>query len=250
MTNSNGIHKGHRQRMRRKFLQNSARFFDTYELLEMLLYHVVPYRDTNPTAKLLLARFGSVDAVFRASKEELCEVDGVGDRVAEYITSLGRLTELDLIAERDECISYDDYDRLGRRVVEYFNTKVSTDYAVVAFALDNSMHITAIKQLYEYDFESGAVRADAFLEFALSNRAAVVATAHIHRRGPAFPTVGDVESGKLVQSALLAAGIFHAEHYLVCGDAYVGIMNNLNNAFKQYSAIKRFIESREAKGNA
>ena len=250
MTNSNGIHKGHRQRMRRRFLQNSARFFDTYELLEMLLYHVVPYKDTNPTAKLLLARFGSVDAVFRASREELCEVDGVGERVAEYISSLGRLTELSLITERDDGISYDNYDRLGKRVLEYFNKQVRTDSAVVAFALDNSMRLIAAKQLYEYDFESGAVRADAFLEFALSSRAAVVATAHIHRHGPSFPTVGDVESGRLVQRALLDAGIFHAEHYLVCGQGYVGIMNNLTTAFKQNLAIERFIESREAHGNA
>ena len=250
MTNSNGIHKGHRQRMRRRFLQNSARFFDTYELLEMLLYHVVPYKDTNPTAKLLLARFGSVDAVFRASREELCEVDGVGERVAEYISSLGRLTELSLITERDDGISYDNYDRLGKRVLEYFNKQVRTDSAVVAFALDNSMRLIAAKQLYEYDFESGAVRADAFLEFALSSRAAVVATAHIHRHGPSFPTVGDVESGRLVQRALLDAGIFHAEHYLVCGQGYVGIMNNLTTAFKQNLAIERFIESREARGNA
>ena len=51
--NNDGIHKGHRQRMRAKLKAHGARVFDTYELLEMLLYYVVPYKDTNPIAKRL-----------------------------------------------------------------------------------------------------------------------------------------------------------------------------------------------------
>lgn len=245
MTNGNGIHKGHRQRMRRRFLQNSARSLDTYELLEMLLYHVVPYRDTNPTAKLLLARFGSIDAVFLATKEELMSVDGVGERVSEYICSLGRLTDIGLITAKDESVCYDDYHRMGRMIVEYFDSRIDGDAAVVAFAFDNSMRLIGARLLYEYDFESGAVRADAFIEYAVSTRAAVVATAHLHKRGPLFPTVGDVESGKLVQRALLEVGVFHIEHYVISGGKYIGITNSISNAFKQIPAIERFIESRE-----
>ena len=68
------IHKGHRQRMRAKLIRNSDRVFDTYELLEMLLYHVIPYKDTNPVSKNLLSRFGSLEGIFKASKDELTEV--------------------------------------------------------------------------------------------------------------------------------------------------------------------------------
>ena len=69
------IHSGHRGRMREKLLLHGARIFDTYELLEMLLYHSIPYKDTNPVAKRLLHRFGGLDGVFTASHEELCEVN-------------------------------------------------------------------------------------------------------------------------------------------------------------------------------
>ena len=57
------LHVGHRARMRRKFLSYGPRIFDTYELLEMLLYHVIPYKDTNPIAKRLLMEFGSLEGV-------------------------------------------------------------------------------------------------------------------------------------------------------------------------------------------
>lgn len=88
---SENVHIGHRSRMRRKFRDYGDRFFDDYELLEMFLYFVVPVRDTNPLAKALLARFGGIGGVLRASREELLEVSGVGERVAELIISAARL---------------------------------------------------------------------------------------------------------------------------------------------------------------
>ena len=65
------VHRGHRKRMRRKFSDFGDIVFDTYELLEMLLYYTVPVRDTNPLAKRLLVEFGSLDGVLSASKENL-----------------------------------------------------------------------------------------------------------------------------------------------------------------------------------
>ena len=246
MFSENGIHRGHRQRMRRRFKDNSPRFFDTYELLEILLYHTIACKDTNPIAKALFMRFGSIDAVLSAPKEELMLVPGVGERVADYITAVGKITDYQRISAADECASYDDYHRLGRMISEYFDTRVASDAAVVAFAFDNAMRLIGSKLLYEYDFESGAVRADAFIEFAISSRAAVIASAHLHKRGPLFPTVGDIESGKLVEEALSGAGILHIEHYVISGRGYIGIMNNITKAFHQMPAIKRFFESKEA----
>ena len=48
------IHLGHRGRMYEKLATFGCEVFNTYELLEMLLYSVVPYKDTNPIAKRLL----------------------------------------------------------------------------------------------------------------------------------------------------------------------------------------------------
>lgn len=249
MTNGKGIHQGHRQRMRRRFKENSARIFDTYELLEMLLYHVVSYKDTNPIAKELIAKFGNADAVLSATKEELMLVPGVGERVADYIIALGKVADYSAITAADEFVCYDDYHRLGKKICEYFDTRVATDSAVVAFAFDNAMRLIGTRILYECDFESGAVRADSFLEFAISTRAAAVASAHLHKRGPLFSTPGDMESGKLVTGALSAVGIFHIEHYVVSGGRYVGILNNIADAFHQIPAIDRFLLSKEAGRN-
>ena len=71
------IHDGHRGRMRAKLLSHGRSIFDTYELLEMLLYGTIPYKDTNPIAKRLLDRFGSLDGVLCAEEDELCSVETI-----------------------------------------------------------------------------------------------------------------------------------------------------------------------------
>ena len=88
---SDNVHQGHRQRMRAKLYTHGDRIFDTYELLEMLLYYVIPYKDTNPISKRLLERFGSLDGVLSARKNELAEIDGIGERAAGLISAVGEL---------------------------------------------------------------------------------------------------------------------------------------------------------------
>ena len=88
------IHEGHRSRMRAKLLTHGQRIFDTYELLEMLLYHMIPYKDTNPLSKRLLAAFGSLEGVLSASREELAACLGIGERTADFLTAVGTLGDI------------------------------------------------------------------------------------------------------------------------------------------------------------
>ena len=239
------IHKGHRERMRRKFSRDGARVFETYELLEMLLYHVIPYKDTNPISKNLISAFGGIDGVFRASREELMKVEGVGAGVADFILSVGELIDFDSGNDSVAPECYDDYNKTGRMVNDFFKKKNPEGNLVVIFLFDNSMRFISARVLYEYDYSSGAVKADAFLEAAVSSRAAVAITAHIHKHGPLFPTTGDMETNKLVTSALAEIGVWHIEHYVICGDDYVGIMGHLNSAFAQTPELRRFFKSKE-----
>ena len=39
-------HSGHRERMRKKFIENGFDVFETHEALEMFLYYAIPRKDT------------------------------------------------------------------------------------------------------------------------------------------------------------------------------------------------------------
>ena len=71
------LHKGHRQRVREKYEKSGSESFKDHELLELVLFHAIPYRDTNPIAHRLLDTFGSLGGVFSAKIDALCAVEGV-----------------------------------------------------------------------------------------------------------------------------------------------------------------------------
>ena len=85
--------------MREKFLSYGRDVFHSHELLEMFLFHAVKYKNTNPIAKNLMARFSTLEGVFSASREELLSVDGVGPKIADMILSVG---EIDAFSENEE----------------------------------------------------------------------------------------------------------------------------------------------------
>ncbi|HOV69306.1 MAG TPA: hypothetical protein PLZ84_03175, partial [Clostridia bacterium] len=64
--------------MKNRFLSEGLDGFEPHQVLELLLFYAIPYKDTNELAHLLLDRFGSLSAVFEASIDELVEVKGVG----------------------------------------------------------------------------------------------------------------------------------------------------------------------------
>ena len=74
-----GVHEGHRDRMKREFLQGGLRHFSEPRVLELLLFYANPRSDTNPLSHGLLERFGSLAGVLDAVPEELEKVPGVGE---------------------------------------------------------------------------------------------------------------------------------------------------------------------------
>ncbi len=79
--------KGHRARLRERFMKAELRTLPDYEILEMLLYYAIPRADTKSIAKSLLTEFGSIAGVINASSQELLKVKGLG-KVSEYFFKL------------------------------------------------------------------------------------------------------------------------------------------------------------------
>lgn len=82
------IYSGRRQEMRERFSMLGFFGYQPHEVLEQYLYDVIPRGNTNETAHLLLQRFGTLDGVFTASKNELITIRGIGEKSANYILSL------------------------------------------------------------------------------------------------------------------------------------------------------------------
>ena len=241
------IHKGHRGRMRDKFIIHGERVFQSYELLEMLMFSVIPCVNTNPKAKLLFEAFGSVDGILSASDKELLGVGGIGEKTVKMIRSIDAFSNcLSETIENGVIERFDDYHKLGEMIIG--KMKGEKTNKVVLLLFNSDMDLVGEELMYEFDYGSAAVRSDAFVSSAVRHNASVAVIAHNHPFGPLFPTSSDLATNVLISGALLSAGVTLLEHYVVSGESYVGFMDNLNSAFEQSLNIKRFLKSK-AYGN-
>lgn len=90
-------HEGHRSRMRERFSRDGFDNYRPHEVIEQILFECLPRVNTNEIGHDLIDRFGSVMGVLDATVDELCKVEGIGRKSAEYIASIkptvGRVIE-------------------------------------------------------------------------------------------------------------------------------------------------------------
>lgn len=235
------IHKGHRARMREKLDNFGARIFDTYELLEMLLYYAIPYKDTNPIAKRLLAAFGSLDGVLNAPVSELVKVDGVGEKCAELISLAGKVMDEECSLEhRRKVPVFNNYYDTGRYLVSYFE---ENKCSICMMLLDNGMRLIGVENIPADDFTSAAVKPKYFINAALLTGASVVILAH-KRHSLLYFSDSSLATDKLIRTELEGIGVTVAEHYVISGKDYSGLRPNyIFGAVKNDPELERFLES-------
>ena len=106
---------GHRKRLRERFRGAGADALSDYELLEMVLFRVIPRGDVKPLAKSLLKTFGSFAEAIHASEIRLREIEGVGETTitefkliaaAAQRIAKGQLRERTLLSSWNDVIDY------------------------------------------------------------------------------------------------------------------------------------------------
>ncbi len=141
MSLSDNIHKNHRHRLRERYAKEGAGSLEAHELLELLLFDVIPRYNTNPIAHRLLNRFGSLYDVLNAPFEELLEVKGIGERAAEYIVNAAR----EFRGETERAFLEKPMTTL-ERVSNYLIWRMSDGAeAIVAIATDERMGVLGVK---------------------------------------------------------------------------------------------------------
>lgn len=242
-----GVHDGHRARMRAKFEAHGARIFDTYELVEMLLYHVIPMRDTNPMAKGLLGAFGGLSGLLRAEREELVAIPGVGERAAELIGLVGRADKVSVLsADMRPRTTFDDYNRTGRFLVRFFEE--NEDATAVIMLMDDTMRLLGLARVDTPRFGSGATRAKPFIDAALRYGATLAIIGFTNKNGLVYPFEADVVTCKMLATELSGVGVSLIESYIVGAGrySYVGPRQALKSA--PTPEINSFARSRGADG--
>ena len=216
-----GVHDGHRERKKAQYRRCGSDPFADHELLELLLFFAIPRVDTNPAAHALLDRFGSLQAVFAASVEELEQVPHIGPNAALLISMIPALHRRAMVSAANSEVILDTRIRIG----EYFRELLSTETREVMYqlCLDAKGRRRNIYKVGEGDIASVTLNKRQIVENAINSKAAMVALAHNHPSGVAFPSPEDREATLQIQDALEVIDVRLVEHIIVADNDYISM---------------------------
>jgi DNA repair protein RadC len=208
--------------MTQRLLDYGHSVFSPSELFEVLLYYAYPEGDTSQIAQQLIEKFGTVDGVFSASREELLSVPGMYDGAAGLILTAARMLVEGELSQHNRAENiFDDYDETGEYLAKYI--AAHENLGVVALLLDGNMRLLDKIELYGVDFGSGAVRSRQFIDAALGVGATVVVFGFTRPHAALFPMPCDMETSRLMSSDLGAVGVRVAECFVTAGSGYLGV---------------------------
>lgn len=216
-----GMHDGHRERLKETYLENGLDRMNDIQALELLLFYAVARRDTNELAHALLARFGSLDALFHASVEELEEVPGVGRHTAILLTMIPQLTKKSAVSRTGEIHQITSSRDAGRYLIPRFLEE--QDEVVLMLCLDNKRSILCCCEMGRGVVNTVNINIRRAVEKALRVKASSVILAHNHPGGLAIPSREDDLVTKNLYNALEIVGIHLEDHIIVADGDYVSM---------------------------
>nr|CRH07853.1 Putative DNA repair protein RadC [Candidatus Magnetococcus massalia] len=214
---NNHLHKGHRDRLRSRFLRDGLDGFEDHQVLELALFYALPRRDTNKIAHRLLKRFGSLSAVLEADPVDMATIEGMGDGAAAFLSMLPALTR-----------RY-QHDR-ATRDMPALNRPVSVrDYVVPLMAgrseevfyilcLDVQCRLLFPALVSEGTIRQATVHPRSVVEEVIRHKAANVILAHNHPSGVAKPSEDDILLTSRLMQALTPIDVKVLDHLIIAGE--------------------------------
>ncbi|MDO4567005.1 MAG: DNA repair protein RadC [Oscillospiraceae bacterium] len=208
-----GIHDKHRMRLRARFLKSGLRDFDEHTALELLLSYAIPRRDTNDLAHRLIDRFGGFDRVLEAPHEQLCEVEGIGERSAALIKLV-----YESLPFYERCRSRQGFTASSTEATLAYSRSLfagEKEETAYALCLDSSLKLIRAAQLSRGTVSEVAVSVRKIVEAVTLAKASGVILAHNHPGGYPNPSPEDIVFTRKAMHALALIDVALYDHVIV-----------------------------------
>jgi len=213
MAESASHYHGHRDRLRQRFIAGGDSALADYELLELLLFRIIPRRDTKPIAKALLDRFGSLAEVVGAPVHLLIETKGIGETVATELKLIGA------IARRSLKSTLKDRAILGSwsSVIEYCHSAMAFEpreqFRILFLDKRNQLIADEVQQTGTVDHTPVYPRE--VVRRALELSATAIILVHNHPSGDPTPSRADIDMTATIISTAKPLGITVHDHIII-----------------------------------
>lgn len=220
MENSNG----HRERIREKYLKNGINSFQEYEILELLLTYAIPRKDTKDLAKNLLKKFGSIEKVITAKKEDLEEVEGLGKASISFLKLMGELPHIfyENSLRNTDIITIKSKENL----LKFLRSKIAFEKIEKFYVLylSNSNELIAYDEKSYGTLDKSAVYPREIYKDVLKYDAKAIILAHNHPSGSVKPSKSDMDITKEISNGLKNFDALLLEHIIITENSYFSFL--------------------------
>lgn len=231
--------KGHRERLRQRFLNGGLKRFSDEEVIEFLLTLGTPRGDLKLPARRALKQFSSLSGVLSAPIEKLTEIKGIGPKNALYLKLVhqvaGRYLKDRMAGKAFFSSSQAIFDYLFHSMRD-----LKREIFKVLF-LNRKNELILDTDVFYGSLTGSAVYPREIMTLALEHRAAGLVFVHNHPSGDPTPSLEDQRLTKdLIWSAKLLM-IQVLDHIIIGHNTYF--------SFADEGLIKRFVNEYEQRSN-
>lgn len=217
------IHAGHRRRLFELNERVGTENLDKIQSLETILCYVFPRGDVNPLAHRLLDKYKNVNAIIRASVEDLMQVEGIGRNSAIKIRTLAGVctflnTEKTTIKKKVE--TYDDACDYVEALLRFCDNE---EYHIIGLGANNE--VLGNKKLAKGNVENVQVCFKDISLFVHSSNPYKVILVHNHPNGFCIPSQEDLDSHAKLEQIFNFSGCKLVDSLIVGADGIYS-MNN------------------------
>ena len=219
--------EGHRKRLQERYLSCGYKSLADYEIIEFLLFLIIPRRDTKALAKELLEKFSTIEGIFEADSKELKSIKGLGEVSTTYLKFIGDLfsyyyEEKILNGKEKDIISI----RSKNQLLNYLrkNIGISKIEEFKVLFLNSNNEVLGVETLFQGTIDKSAVYPRKILERVLFYNARSIIFAHNHPSGNTSPSSKDIEITKMMKEFFKMVDVSVLDHIIISKDSYFSFL--------------------------
>ena len=218
------LHKYHRSRLKKKFLNYGLDALEEHEFLELILFYAIPQKDTNELAHRILNEYGSFKDILEADTENLARIDGLSEHSAMLFKVLMAATHKYINSVNDIMEARLTPENIHIYIKNLFYGK--TDETAYVLLLDKNCVVRKIRKMSEGTVNSTTLYTRDVVKVAVNEKYPYLMLAHNHPGGNPIPSKADLYLTKAIELALNFVDVRLVDHVIVAGERVISLQKN------------------------
>jgi len=216
--NKENLHSGHRNRLRKRAVENGLNSFNEHQILELILSFYLPRVDTNPIAHKLIKEFGSLALVLEAETKDLLSVSGMGEKSASFLHLIPEILKSYKKSKMQRGVIITSPKQAHNYIGEVIKYVPKEEFYLIC--LDSKSKVLVTKLLAKGTNSQVGLSLKQITQTAIQASANGVILVHNHPSGNSEPSTEDIILTKKVYLTLSLNNICVMDHLVISKEDY------------------------------